>query len=134
VEGFSAKSKWAAEIGMAAELKPEVPVLTHFSTRYSHQEIIAKIVQDATRFGVTFPIHALLPGAMRHDILRQPPVCPGMPEVGPRLSGGPEQAQGGERGEAQDDDLKGALGETLDSSPAKGEAGEDSGDEEEIER
>jgi ribonuclease Z len=65
---------------MAADAQPEVLILTHFSTRYSQDEITEEIKRLATNLNLSFPIHAVLPGETRRDVLRQLAVYQGSSE------------------------------------------------------
>lgn len=60
----------------AATLDLEALVLTHFSTRYSHDEIRERVIAESATRGIRFPIHLLLPGEVQDDLLATPPVFP----------------------------------------------------------
>ena len=61
-------------IPMATNLKLEALILGHFSTRYSHGEIRAAIAEECRRHRPNFPVFAVLPGEVNHDILRGTPI------------------------------------------------------------
>ncbi|MCB1231530.1 MAG: RNAse Z [Verrucomicrobiae bacterium] len=58
---------------MATELNPEALVLGHFSTRYRRHEIREAILRECRRCRPSFPVFAVLPGEIRHDLLRKRP-------------------------------------------------------------
>ncbi len=60
-------------LDLALELAPQGLVLTHFSTRYAHEEINAAICRACERRHVPFPVWAVLPGQLVRDILHTPP-------------------------------------------------------------
>jgi ribonuclease Z len=63
-----------AVLDVAAEVSPATLVLSHFSTRYTAEQIEQGIVKGATKRRLPFPIHAVLPGLVCRDLLRARPV------------------------------------------------------------
>jgi len=61
-------------IPMAVDLPLEALILGHFSTRYSEAEIRGAIRRECARHRPAFPVHAVMPGEIRRDILRDRPV------------------------------------------------------------
>ncbi len=61
----------------ASDLALKALVLSHFSDRYDGPFIEAAIRQAGARFGVSFPIYAVLPRATVWDVLAGPPVWEG---------------------------------------------------------
>ena len=59
---------------MAAEIKIDQLVLSHFSSRYSAEEIDTTIRRYGREFRVTCPVYRLLPGQIHRDVLREEPV------------------------------------------------------------
>ena len=59
---------------MAAEAGPKHLILNHFSSRYTHEEIVAAIQKGAASLGLPFPVYAILPGEIARDILSRVPV------------------------------------------------------------
>ena len=53
-------------------------VLTHFSSRYSHEMIVDAVRREAARLAVRFPVFAVLPGCTVRGILSEEPVWPGL--------------------------------------------------------
>lgn len=64
-------------LSAAGQLDLEALVLLHFSTRYSREEITGAVTAQARRLALPFPVHALLPGEVVHDVLSQPPLWAG---------------------------------------------------------
>ncbi len=65
---------------MAAIVQPEKLILTHFSVRYSHEQIREAIYQESAARALSFPVYAVLPGELVRDILSQQPIWePTMP-------------------------------------------------------
>ncbi|MCD6051903.1 MAG: ribonuclease [Verrucomicrobia bacterium] len=56
-------------IAMAAPLPLKALVLSHFSARYSPEEITAALVAECQKHQIKFPIHTVLPGVFCKDIL-----------------------------------------------------------------
>ncbi|HTB83959.1 MAG TPA: MBL fold metallo-hydrolase [Candidatus Sulfotelmatobacter sp.] len=63
---------------MASEVKPQYLILNHFSSRYTHEEIVTAIRREASGLRLPFPVFAILPGEIARDILTSPPVWPGL--------------------------------------------------------
>ena len=61
-------------IHTATSLDLEALVLMHFSARYKPDEIAAAIKHHANEHRPPFPIHAILPSQVHHNILAQQPV------------------------------------------------------------
>jgi ribonuclease Z len=59
---------------MAAEAKPQQLILNHFSSRYTHEEIIAAIRHEASALSLPFQVFAILPGEIARDILGGPAI------------------------------------------------------------
>lgn len=64
-------------LSLAHALAPQGLILTHFSLRYSPEEIIATIQREARRRQLPFPVWAVLPGEIARDILHTPPLWGG---------------------------------------------------------
>jgi ribonuclease Z len=62
---------------MASEAKPHYLILNHFSSRYTHEEIITAIRREASALRLPFPVFAILPGEIVRDILAGPVVWDG---------------------------------------------------------
>ena len=70
-----ARHAWLdAVLDVAAEVSPAALVLSHFSTRYTAEEIEKAIFQGAAKRLLPFPVHAVLPGVVRRDLLRSRPL------------------------------------------------------------
>ena len=54
---------------MAAEAKPQQLILNHFSSRYTHEEIVSAVRREAAALRLPFPVFAILPGEIYRDIL-----------------------------------------------------------------
>jgi ribonuclease Z len=61
-------------MGMAAASPPGALVLGHFSARYSAEVIDRRIKDLCEKFAIGFPVHRVLPGLARFDILSAAPV------------------------------------------------------------
>jgi ribonuclease Z len=75
-EGRHSHSYLDEVLRMASEAKPQQLILNHFSSRYTHEEIIAAIRREASTLQLPFPIFAILPGEIARDILARPAVWP----------------------------------------------------------
>ena len=64
-------SRLDAVIEAAAGIRLGQLVLGHFSSRYSNEEIDAHIGAACQKYGVTFPVHRVLPGQVVRDILKE---------------------------------------------------------------
>ncbi len=73
-EARSAHAHLGQVIHGASIVNPDRLVLTHFSSRYKRQEIVAAIRQRAKQERIRFPIHAIFPGEVSRDILGSEPV------------------------------------------------------------
>ena len=62
----------------ASELDLEALILFHFSTRYTSEEITSAIAAEAGKRKLSFPVHAILPGELAHDLLSCEPIWPGI--------------------------------------------------------
>lgn len=67
-------SKLEDVIKMVSEIKVGKLILSHFSSRYSHAQIDARIRALSKEFKITIPIYRLLPGQVHHDILNGEPI------------------------------------------------------------
>jgi ribonuclease Z len=63
-------------LAMARDAGPEALVLTHFSSRYSEQEILTEVRRHAADLGLRFPVHLVPPGRVIEDVLEGRPVWP----------------------------------------------------------
>lgn len=61
-------------IPLATELEPEVLILGHFSTRYPEKQVREAIDRECHRHRPGFPVFAVMPGEVRHDLLRGRPI------------------------------------------------------------
>jgi ribonuclease Z len=61
-------------IAMASQLKLRALVLTHFSARYSSDEITQAVRCECASNNVAFPVHAVFPGQFSKDILNGVPL------------------------------------------------------------
>jgi len=59
---------------MVSEIEVEKLILNHFSSRYSHEEIIAAILRLCRVYKIQIPVFAVLPGQISRDILNSQPV------------------------------------------------------------
>lgn len=59
---------------MVSKLQVEHLILGHFSSRYRPVQIDQKILQLCEKYGISIPVHRLLPGETVKDILNQQPV------------------------------------------------------------
>ena len=59
---------------MASEIELKQLILTHFSSRYSRNEIDKAIRKSIAEFGIKIPVFAVYPGEIKRDILRSTPV------------------------------------------------------------
>ena len=69
-----AHSNLSQVLNAARELDLEALILFHFSTRYSPEEITGAIAAEARKLALPFPVHAILPGKMVHDVLSEKPI------------------------------------------------------------
>ncbi|MCE7992976.1 MAG: RNAse Z [Roseivirga sp.] len=61
-------------IKMVSEIKVGKLILSHFSSRYSPEQIDGRIRKLCKEFKLTIPVYRLLPGEIHRDILRENPV------------------------------------------------------------
>jgi len=61
-------------IQMASELNLKQLVLSHFSSRYSKEQIDAEIQKQCKAYRLQIPVYRILPGELVRDILNQEPV------------------------------------------------------------
>ena len=70
-------SQLQSVLAAASEQELKALVLTHFSSRYRHEEICHAIRDVAESLDIRFTVYAVLPGQVAFDILGQEPVWPG---------------------------------------------------------
>lgn len=58
----------------ASTLDLDALILMHFSSRYNATEITNEIQKLAKKYHTTYPIYALMPGAVHRDVLNQQPI------------------------------------------------------------
>ena len=58
---------------MVASIQIEKLILSHFSTRYSKEEIDQAILKNCKAYNIKIPIHRILPGEVCRDILNEKP-------------------------------------------------------------
>jgi ribonuclease Z len=61
-------------IKMVAEIEVEQLILSHFSSRYSGEEIDEYIVRLCQKYGLKIPVFRVLPGEIGRDILNGQPI------------------------------------------------------------
>ncbi|GAB5528188.1 MAG: ribonuclease Z [Roseivirga sp.] len=61
-------------IKMVSEITVNKLVLSHFSSRYSHQQIDSRIRELCKAYKITIPVYRILPGKICHDILASEPI------------------------------------------------------------
>lgn len=59
---------------MVSEIKIEVLILTHFSARYSSQEIDFAVRKQVKKLKIDIPVYVVYPGKVSRDILSRTPV------------------------------------------------------------
>ncbi|RIV25619.1 RNAse Z [Fibrisoma montanum] len=59
---------------IVADLRIDILILGHFSSRYSHAEIDEAIRRFCKQFRVKIPVYRLLPGQIHRDILNEEPI------------------------------------------------------------
>ncbi len=59
---------------MIASINVERLILSHFSSRYSHEEIDKAILDNCKKYNIQIPVYRILPGLSYHDILHQEPI------------------------------------------------------------
>ena len=59
---------------MVANIQVEQLILTHFSSRYSQEEIDQAILQQCEKHQIDIPVFRVLPGETSRDILKGVPV------------------------------------------------------------
>ncbi len=67
-------SKLEDVIRMVSEIKVNQLVLSHFSSRYSHQQIDTRIRRLCDQYQISIPVFSILPGQLSHNILKGKPV------------------------------------------------------------
>ncbi len=61
-------------IKMVSAIKVTKLVLSHFSSRYSHQQIDSRIRELCKAYKITIPVYRVLPGEIHRNILAEEPV------------------------------------------------------------
>ena len=59
---------------MVSEITVQRLVLTHFSSRYSREEIYSEVTRLIKEYKVSIPVHIIYPGEIKRDLLRTEPV------------------------------------------------------------
>lgn len=59
-------------IEMVSDIKVEKLILSHFSSRYAHEEIDAHIESLCNKYALNIPVYRILPGNIARDILSNP--------------------------------------------------------------
>lgn len=59
---------------MVADIKVEVLILSHFSSRYSSEEIDKAILAECRKYKLTIPVYRILPGQIHRNILAGDPL------------------------------------------------------------
>ena len=54
---------------MLADIKVEKLILSHFSSRYSKEEIDTCIKQQIKKYKIKIPVYRILPGVIYDDVL-----------------------------------------------------------------
>ncbi len=70
-------SELGAVLRAASTLDLKALILTHFSSRYTHEQIVDAIASAAARLDLGFPVFAVLPGEVVRDVLAKDPVWTG---------------------------------------------------------
>ena len=77
-EGLNSKehrhSRLDEVMEMVASINIEKLVLTHFSTRYSEEQIEENIRKMIRHYNIKIPVYRISPGKVQHDILSQAPL------------------------------------------------------------
>ncbi len=59
---------------MAAHIEVKQLILSHFSSRYSQQEIETAVKQLCEKYSIEIPVRCVLPGVLVRDLLNQTPI------------------------------------------------------------
>lgn len=59
---------------MVASIKIERLILSHFSSRYSQEEIDKAILKNCKKYKIKIPVYRILPGVLHRNILSEDPV------------------------------------------------------------
>jgi len=59
---------------MVAQIKVGRLILSHFSTRYSKEQIDTAILQGCKEYNIQIPVYRILPGETQFNLLKTPPI------------------------------------------------------------